>query len=51
MNALQAKLGGHTPFKEAVQAWRQANPIPGSNGQWPPMMDAVEALYRQHFLS
>lgn len=49
MEALRAKLGGHAPFKAALQEWRAANPIPNSGGQWPPMMDAVEALYRLHF--
>lgn len=51
MEALRAKLGGHLGMKAAIQDWRATNPIPGSAGQWPPMMDAVEALYSRHFPS
>lgn len=49
MTALRDLLGGHEPFKAAVSAWRQAHPIPGSGGQWPPFMDGVEGVYKRHF--
>lgn len=51
MDALRAKLGGPLAMKAALQDWRATHPIPNSGGQWPPLMDAVEALYRKHFPS
>lgn len=49
MDALRAKIGGHAPFQAALRAWREAHPIPGTAGQWPPVMDAVAGLYAEHF--